>query len=185
MDANNCRMDACELLNTALALVENMRYDINCGNINFCGFSDFYFSKKVDDFNASLLGKYQPNIKFIEHVCQLGEAESTTTSTTVPPIPKQLRIATGLVYENPVVVTRSLNNPITLNVPVVVGFNYFFISIPKGDNKIIRNPLNLDVTAEFSNIGDDVVDGYADNEIWKYSVKFYTGIASIFTITLS
>ena len=98
---------------------------------------------------------------------------------------KQLRISTGQTYGNPTIVARVLNTPITLNVPIVEGFNYFFISIPKSDSKIIRNILNMDVTSEFTFINDDIVPGYDDNYIWKYSIKFYTGSPNTFTLTLS
>ena len=130
---------------------------------------------------AALFGKRRPI--YIEQI--LIEDEFTITNPIIPSLPKQLRIGVGQIFENIVTLTYVKNQTIDIIVPIVNSFNYFFISVPKGDIITVRNSLNINVTSEFTKIGSDIEVGYFENELYRMNNQFYTGSSNLFTLILS
>lgn len=103
----------------------------------------------------------------------------------VPELPRIIRIAVGEIFENTSTINYLKDLNISFNSPIKEGFNYLFISIPKYDILNVRNSLNIDISNDFTKIGDDVSDGYYDNFIYRLNTQFYTGIESTFNLTIT
>lgn len=134
---------------------------------------------------ASLFGKRKPI--YIQN--NIGEDGYSTITPNIPIVtptfPKRIRIAAAQIFENPVTIEYVKNETINITVPVVSGFNYFFISIPKGDIMTVRNSLNMNVTSEFTKIGSDIEVGYFENDLYRMNNQFYTGSSNLFTLILT
>ena len=129
---------------------------------------------------GSLLGK-RPKI-YIEST--IPEMSVPITGFT-PQLPKHIRIATGLIFEYPVTLKYLEHQGITLNVPIRDGFNYFFISVPKGDAVVVRNSLNMDVSDQFIDFGTDIDIGYFENTLYRSVNQFYTALPNTFTLIIN
>lgn len=46
MDATDCNIVACDLVEISKTLAEKYTLGINCGHTELCGFADYYFKKK-------------------------------------------------------------------------------------------------------------------------------------------
>ena len=77
VDANNCNINVCDLVTLSKALSDNYRLDINCGHVELCGFTEYYFSekKKCNPKPPLVLGECKPSVKFLDSsfVCSLVE----------------------------------------------------------------------------------------------------------------
>lgn len=72
MDAKNCNIDVCDLVTVSKDIVDNYTYDINCGEIDLCGFSKYYFSeKKKNPPSHIFIGKVSKSVIFINHICHV------------------------------------------------------------------------------------------------------------------
>ena len=137
---------------------------------------------------AALFGKRRP------YYVKPKESETTITGSYVPtpdpviptPVtPGQIRIACAQLFTTFTILTYVKNSYINITAPLANGFNYFFISIPKGNVLEVRNSLFMDISSHFIKIGDDIQVGYLENDLYRMDVQFLTSVNNTFTIKLN
>ena len=82
-------------------------------------------------------------------------------------------------------IAYSRNVPIEIHSPTLVGYNYFFVSVPTGRSWSIKNAMNIDITDSFSEVGTDIRPGFNDNTVFKKDDVYDTEEAVTFYITFN